>query len=384
MEKEEFIRELIKEFESLSRLLKIGVIEVLTAGDDGFASLVRREYISGDDFFSLDEIKTEKNFIESPGANIQDIKLNAESGAVVFCKVFPVEVNDRINGFIVIQTLENMDSRSLPVLKFLVAVINLFVCHGSHETAQVQGNNKYKNELIHIRDIQAKLFPKFEEVWKMDIRSAYLPADIMTGNFVDGIFLDKYTYQVAVCEVRGSYAISSFVGAAIRTLLRSEGTKKTAPSVLVEKIIKRLKTVISGIQSLVHLSIYRIDIKTGRVVLSSFGSMTTIFYTIRKKGYINLKDTSVGKQFEKQNFYKDISLILESGDVLLFYSHGVVSVMTEDGSSSYGETRLIENFRGSIQDTSTEIVHSIIDSVYEFSNYSPISEDIMLICMKRE
>ncbi len=384
MDKKSFIARMLEAFESLNSTLNIGVLEVLVKADETYASFFRKELIHDEKFLSLDSIVSESSFMETPDQKVHDLKLNSETGIEIFCKIYPLPFNEKIAGFVIFQSGEEIDSVNYSIFEFLAKVIGLFVEYTSFEVETIRDSEKYKNELINMRDIQAKLFPKFEEVESMDISSAYLPSDFMTGNFIDGTFLDKNNYQVAVCEVKGSYATSSFVGAAIRTLLHSEESLKTTPSVLIERISSKLKSIISGIHSLVNISIYQINVNTGRVTFSSLGSMTTVFYNMKRKGHVNLKDTSVGKLLEKQNFYKDISLSLEGGDALLFYSQGILSTTTEDGSMSYGEGRLIENFRENVHEDATGVVHSIIESVYELANYSPISEDIMLICMKRK
>ncbi len=242
---------------------------------------------------------------------------------------------------------------------------------------------KHKIQIEKMREMQAKLFPKFNAVKNFDISSVFLPADLMTGNFVDGLYIDDTTYQIVACHVGGYDAAASFTGAAIRTLVRSEASRKMVPSQLIEAINTKLKNVISGIHSLVFLTIYQINTRTGKTMISSYGELTTVFYNLGKRGYVNLRDTNVGRLLAKRNFYKDISLVLGQGDMLLYYTKGFTEASSEDGRTLFGEEKMIEKFLEEKTQSSVNIVHSLSNALFEFTNYTPNQEDIILICIKR-
>ena len=60
---------------------------------------------------------------------------------------------------------------------------------------------QYKSQIGNIREMQAKLFPKFSNIPGFDIASAYLPSELMTGNFIDSVYLDNNTYMIVACDV---------------------------------------------------------------------------------------------------------------------------------------------------------------------------------------
>jgi len=207
----------------------------------------------------------------------------------------------------------------------------------------------------------------------------------MSGTFIDGIFLDSTTYQLTACDVSEYGPASSFVGAAIRTIIRSDASQKRIPSAMIESITNKIKNMISGSagSSNIYLAIYQLNIKTGKVVISSFGNITTLFYTKKRNGLIDLASTETGKLFSNRNFLKDMTINMEQGDSLLYYTRGVKQAKSENSENEYGLERLKAEVKENIESESLEIVHSIIESIYEFTDYAQLNEDIILISMKR-
>ncbi len=245
-------------------------------------------------------------------------------------------------------------------------------------------NDKYKKELMKMRDMQAKLFPKFKDVRDLDVGSAFLPADLMSGNFIDAFYIDKNTYQLITCEMIGDNTASIFAGTAIRALVRSETAKKMSPSGIIITITEKLRNIISGVQSQLFLTIFQINTKSGKALISSLGALSLLFYTKAKNSCLDLKKTSIGKSFDTRISFKDISLFLQPGDILLYYSHIINNITNKNGDVVYNDLRLSQNFIEAKETTSLEIVHSIISNLYEYTDYAPLNNDIILLCVKKD
>jgi len=276
---------------------------------------------------------------------------------------------------------ENIDN----IIAYASDVINNFSLSMEEQQTSPDNTDRFKKEIGNMRDIQVKLFPKFDEINELDIRSAYLPAEIMSGTFIDGIFLDSTTYQLTACDVSEYGPASSFIGAAIRTIIRSDASQKKVPSVMIESIKNKIKNMISGSEgsSNIYLTIYQLNLKTGKVIISSLGNITTLFYTKKRNGLIDLASTEAGKLFSNRNFLKDMTINIEPDDVLLYYTRGIRQAKAENSEIEYGLEKLKSEMKANINSGSLEIVHSIIESVYEFTDYAELKEDIILISIKR-
>jgi serine phosphatase RsbU (regulator of sigma subunit) len=55
----------------------------------------------------------------------------------------------------------------------------------------------------------------------------------------------------------------------------------------------------------------------------------------------------------------------------------------DNSDIEFGVEKLKDIYRENIESESLDIVHSIIESVYEFTDYAQINDDIILISIKR-
>lgn len=243
-------------------------------------------------------------------------------------------------------------------------------------------DEKYKSELIKMRSVQAELFPKFEEIETMDISDVYLPADLMTGTFIDAFFVDEHVYQIVASDILGSDPSSTIAGASVRTLVRSLSTKQIIPSSLIDQLTSRINKVLPGIHSMLQMTVFKVNIKTGAIVISSYGEINTLFYSISRKGTVDLGQTSIGKDLEKKIIIKDLNLRLEKGDALFYFTKSASTIMNENKSDSFGRARITKVLIDSAENQSRDIVHELTNSIYDFCNYSPLEKDIILLCIK--
>jgi serine phosphatase RsbU (regulator of sigma subunit) len=273
------------------------------------------------------------------------------------------------------------DSGTESIIRFIQAVGDLAA--DRHISSGTGDEKKYKTELINMRQIQAMLFPKFEDITGYDVGAVYLPSQLMSGNFVDAFPLNSDVYQIATCVVGGYDATSSFVGSAVRTLIRAQSGPSVIPSALIETINQKLARLVSGVHYLVNMTIFQFNLKNGRMSISSCGPVSTLFYISGKKNTVNLGDTQIGKDLAKRNVFKDISFKMDSGDSLLYYSDGVLNAEAENGESVFGAHNLYDKYRSGIDLASTDHVHTIAQSVFEYINYGPIRDDILLVKIKK-
>ncbi|RPI90037.1 MAG: hypothetical protein EHM32_11985, partial [Spirochaetales bacterium] len=181
----------------------------------------------------------------------------------------------------------------------------------------------------------------------------------------------------------GYDAASSYAGAAMRTLVKSLSSKKIVPSALIELTVSKLDRILEELNSLIYMTIFQIEPKTGKARLSSLGRLNTILYKAQKKGFIVLNKTSIGNDLAKRNVFKDISFVIEPGDILLFYSNGVSEVSSENGKIAYGESRIVECLNENLGETSMDIVHALIESLSGFANHSGFDYDVMFISIRK-
>lgn len=382
----QIIEQVIFSFNPIISILKIEYLELIkkeVSEEIKLTSLFKNVYNEDFSYLPLSSLENTESFISKLTTETFDIELKSKYEHMIQCKVLPIQGKNNLNQFLIIQSSKKFDENHNKLLKALVDCIIIINEQCKIDTHQIESAEKYKNELLNLRNMQAKLFPKFENINGLDIASAYLPAELMSGNFIDGFYINDDVYQLISCDVSSWASGAAFAGATIRTLLRSIPSNKMTPSSIIENIINKLKKVMPGLSANIYLTIYQINTKTGKVMLSSLGEISTVFYNGTKKQSVDLNDTSYGKIFSKRSAFKDMTLTIDPGDTLLYYSKSLRKKHSDENENPYGLNELLTTFKDNIDDSSLEIVHSIINSIYEFYDYQPLTEDIILINIKR-
>ncbi|PKL37427.1 MAG: hypothetical protein CVV44_13825 [Spirochaetae bacterium HGW-Spirochaetae-1] len=378
------IKDITDSFVSSGRRLSIGHVEIITRQEEAYQSIYSATCIENFNPITVDELRKNPDFPTDNSGENRELKGKNSKNQDIHILMIPVTSDDNSSVICVFQSTAPFDKEKLPFLQFFAAMIDITGKYSIKDASTIRGSDRYKKDLINMRDMQAKLFPKFNVVRGFQIGSAFLPAELMSGNFIDGFYLDENIYQVVVCDVSGYDAASTFAGAAIRTLIRSEASKKMTPSVLIETITMKLKNIIAVVHALIYISVFQFNIKTGKTMISSYGPLMTLFYNKKKNGYANLGTTEVGRLLAKRIFYKDLSLMMEPGDILLYYSNGMINASNETGKEQYGESNLYASFMKQKESSSTDLVHTLIESLNDYTNYSPLEADVILIAIKRE
>lgn len=366
--------------------LKYGImyIEALYNEGDSVKTVFKKTYEKDFPYLSYEVLEKNSQFMDKvSGVTNFTLELTSKYEKKIICSTYIYPVEKYARWLLITQGTSAEEEPAKAVLEYITETLSRLSTETSEDKTNEKSAEKYKNELLNMRDLQAKLFPKFDEVKEMDIRSAYLPAEFMSGTFIDGFFVDKNTYTIAACDVSNYGPSSSFVGAAIRTILRAENIQKMIPSAMLEKVDARLKHIVSVNTLNIYLTVYQVNLKSGKTTISSYGNITTLFYTKKRNGVIDLASTETGKLFNNRGFFRDITVNLEPGDALLFYTRGLISAKKENSEIDFGVERLKNIYRDNIDSGSLEIVHSIIESVYEFTDYCQIKDDIILISVKR-
>lgn len=369
----------MRSLDSLRGVLSIGCMDVIVRRDGAYVSKMKKLFDESFPVVALSRLIETGARDSVQGSPVFDLKFTG-TGGDVYSSLFPLAGEDGA-GYIMMQGSAPLGQTGKALGLFLADLL-ADQAHGTARETDDAGD-KYREGVLGMREIQAKLFPRFGNVEGLDIASVYLPVELMSGDFIDAFFLDKDIYQITGCDVTGYDAASSYAGAAMRTLVKSLSSKKIVPSALVDLAVSKLDKVLDELHSLVYMTIFQIEPKTGKTRISSLGRLNTILYKAAKKGFIVLNKTSIGSDLSKRHSFKDISFVLEPGDVLLFHSNGVVDIPTEDGRAVFGEDRLVQCLNENLAESSMEIVHALVESLSAFTNHTGFAFDVLFVSIKK-
>jgi len=246
--------------------------------------------------------------------------------------------------------------------------------------AKVSDNEpRMDREMKIAREIQIQLMP--EEVPTIDplnIAVTFRPVATLGGDLYDFIRFDDGRLAIVVGDVAGKGAPAALYAALSSGIIRTRATRKYPPGQMLELVNKTLYS--RPIESQYCCLTYAIyEPKTRRIIIANSGLPYPLLVRKGAPKFLELAGIPVGLFPDSQ--YQEQELQLESGDVLAFYSDGLVEAR-DANNEDFGLKRFAEIIRNNSSGTADEIVSSVNAAVEQFVGRIPFHDDRTLIVVK--
>jgi len=238
-----------------------------------------------------------------------------------------------------------------------------------------------RSEISKVRGLEALMRPEFK-IKGFDSAFSILPAEDLSGDFLDGFYLNEHLYQVILADVSGHGIASSYIGTNIKSMFRAFTSENISPSELISKVNKLLSIEMKKISYFATVVVLNINTKNGEVQYASGGHHPALLCNSGSGKCVEIKGSGPLIGLFENPEYKTVSFTINKGETLLLYTDGVTEPYSSDGSIQYGEERLQDVFIDSIENPSIDIIHSILDSLYTFTDYALQDDDITIVCIK--
>lgn len=251
-------------------------------------------------------------------------------------------------------------------------------------------NRKLTEDLEYARDIQKAMLPVFlPDTSSVSFNSWYLPAERLSGDFYDVFRLDEQHLAFCICDVSGHGVPAAMLTVFLKQALwtgqdmdRSSG-KISCPSAVLKNLYESFNR--TNFKDDVYIvMIYAIyNEATKKLVLSSAG-MNTPPMLVKSDGNvtgINIGGFPICKISDIIDVgYTDISLELQSGDKLLFYSDGLIEAQNSS-RERYAADRLKTVLERNAGLNGRSLSKAIIDDLNSFLPDNRIKDDMTFLLM---
>jgi len=246
--------------------------------------------------------------------------------------------------------------------------------------AKVSDNERRMDREMKIaREIQQGLMP--EEVPTMDtltIAVSFRPVAHLGGDLYDFIRFDDGRLAIVVGDVAGKGAPAALYAALSSGIIRTRATRKYPPGQMLELVNKTLYS--RPIESQYCALMYAVyESQTRRICLANSGLPYPLLIHNGSPRFLELAGIPVGLFPDSQ--YQELDLQLESGDVLVFYSDGLVEAR-DAANEDFGLKRLSNVVKENSGKTAEEIVNAVNADVEDFVGRIPFHDDRTLIVVK--
>src|SRR5436190_6898588 len=246
--------------------------------------------------------------------------------------------------------------------------------------ARVADNeSRLGREMKIAREIQHQLMPdEVPSIPPLQMAALFKPVAQLGGDLYDWIKFDDGRLAIVIGDVAGKGAPAALYGALSSGVIRTRAARKEPPGQMLELVNKTLyQRPIEGQYVAVTYAIY--DPKTRTVTLANSGLPYPLLVRDGQSTFLDIGGIPLGLFPDSK--YEETQLQLQTGDLLIFYSDGVVE-MRNDTGEEFGLRRLAETVRSNYEKSANDIVKSISAVLADFIGRVRPQDDRTLIVMK--
>ena len=294
----------------------------------------------------------------------------------------PIKIDDRLIGVLNLESdeLNAYDSRSL-------ALMEAFASHAavSLERARLHQSildaRKIEEQLNVAREIQRSFLPNTNPIVPhYDISGTNISSGQVGGDYYDFIRIVEGHLGIAIADVSGKGIPAALIMASFRASLIAEIRNNYS-----------IRTICSKVNSLLCESIEPGNFVTAvygvldfnNHILTSANCGHNLPVLLRKNGDVELlAEGGPILGVTSTALYQERALIINPGDICVWYTDGVTEVFNEAGEE-FGSERLLDVIRSNRDKSATEIQQAILSAVKPFASPGYLFDDLTMVVFKR-
>lgn len=245
---------------------------------------------------------------------------------------------------------------------------------------------RLERELNQASEIQRVLLPRAAPALSdYEIAAEYKAARRVSGDYYDYVRVDDDRYGIAIGDVCGKGIAASLIMAMCRSNLRSRAPENLSPASVLHSVNH---SIFPDIREDMFVSLLYLILERGsrEVTMARAGHEPPVIYR-KATGTTEVIETSglaagidEGPVFKRS--VKDYRFQMESGDILLLYTDGVIEC-EDPGGDEFGIERLCALLVENHERSSREIVDAVLADLGRFSAGAAQSDDITLIAIEK-
>lgn len=228
------------------------------------------------------------------------------------------------------------------------------------------------------RDIQVSLLlASSPRLPGWEAGTSFLPARELGGDLYDFIELGANRWGVMIGDVTGKGIPAALHMAVTRTLFRVEAYEHPNPALALKEINRALIEQVP--QGCVTMLYVHLDIAKGELCMANAGHNYPL---LLRESVRELTLSGLPLGIDNEYHYREICASLQPGDVLIFYTDGVVEATNGQGEL-FGFDRLQHLLENGTSRRPRTLTRQIVRAVRSFTGGVPQSDDITLLVLRR-
>ena len=295
--------------------------------------------------------------------------------------ITPLKVKERQLG--VIFLVQNKD-QLLEINNEMVSALGIqasIAIDNAISYAELLEKERISQELELASSIQKQILPKgFEKIKGMDIATYFSPAKEIGGDYYD-LALKDNILSITIADVSGKGVPASFLMALSRSMLKTINYVSSFKP--AEELNLFNKIVYPDITEDMFITVMNteLDLNSSIFTYSSAGHNPLVVYK-KESDSVELYGTKgVAVGFIENYSYKENSFELKNGDIVVFYTDGIIECENKK-RELFGTQRLLDVIYKNKNLSSKEIKGKILEAIEDFRKDYEQNDDITFVILK--
>lgn len=360
---------------ALSIRVARGLDGAALAAEDAYSSTIVKQVVATRETLLTNNAMLDPRY--TPGQSIIVRGLRA-----ILCA--PMVVKDRLVGLVYVDTSMRSGAFSEADRDLLTAVAAQagVAIENARLYALAVEKGRLERELQMAREIQEALLPRrLPRAPGYDVSAVWHAAREMAGDFYDAFALDSGALGIVVADVSDKGAPAALFMAAARSFIRGQAFAGHTPLVTLE--LANDLMVEDSDSGMFVTACYSVFYPDGRCVSVNAGHNPPLLYRHADRTVHLLPRGGRALGWFKANPLAQIALNLEPGDMLIYYTDGLIEAEDRDGAI-YSVTRLEQVVLASAGLPAEAVLEHIIADVECFCAGRPLADDLTVVVVRFE
>ncbi len=222
----------------------------------------------------------------------------------------------------------------------------------------------------------------------LSVAAMSVPSEYIDGDFYDFFRHGERRLDVLVGDVMGKGIPAALLGAATKShvlkainALVTDGGGLPQPQRIIRRLHEQITRQLINLESFVTICYARIDLDAGVLELVDCGHTKTIHYSPESEHCRMLRGDNVFLGAIEEFEYTQLSVPLAAGDVLLFYSDGVIEARGA-GGEMFGTDRLEDVVRRFARAGPDKLIDQVRQAVVAFTGSETFADDLTCVAVQ--
>lgn len=288
-------------------------------------------------------------------------------------------VSRRKSGELIHMSLTYSPVRDAQERVIAVSTIGRDITEQKKAAAALLENAMINRELEIAKEIQQSFLPVCpSSLPGMLMACCCVPATQVGGDYYDFFTLGDGIVDVVIADVMGHNIGSSLLMSVTRSVLHAKVNRGRSPRDLLVAVNELLHEDLSRTELLISMFYVRLDPAKGTLAFANAGHNHPFLYRCREGTFVELDADGLLMGVKRDVSFEEKHTRLESGDVLILYTDGVIEAENDHGA--FG----IDRLRGTISAHCERHPKEIMDAIFRELTFFRHTDDVTMVILKME